>query len=248
MKVLKTALGSFATPFRIEALLAGTYNKDGEAPSPEIAKLLWQRVAIAEEIPAGRRLDTAKFKLLTGGDPLPIRKLHCDPTVIENPTHKMIFSGNYLPELDDIHDMGLRRRLLNIPFTQDFTGKKCNPKLKEELLKPNVLSGCLSVLVEYCLKYQKQGLLISREMEIARESYLAENDIVRRFVEENCDFDINGSILRKEFLDKIKATGRVRMTERAITETVRNIAGISYQRSGTNGSHEFNGISWKKNS
>lgn len=247
MKVLKTALGSFATPFRIEAVLAGTYNKDGEAPSPEIAKLLWQRVAIAEEIPAGRRMDTAKFKLLTGGDPLPIRKLHCDPTVIENPTHKMIFSGNYLPELDDTGDVGLRRRLLNVPFNQDFTGAKCNPKLKEELLKPDALAGCLSLLVDYCLKYQKQGLLVSREMEKAREEYLAENDIVRRFVEENCVFDINGSISRKEFLDKIKVKGTGRMSEQAITNTLSSYAGIGYRRSGANGNWEFNGIKWKEN-
>lgn len=245
MKVLKTALGTFATPFRIEAILAGTYNKDGEAPSPEIAKLLWQRVAIAEEIPAGRRLDTAKFKLLTGGDPLPIRKLHCDPTVIENPTHKMIFSGNYLPELDDTGDIGLRRRLLNVPFTQDFTGAKCNPKLKEELLKPDALTGCLSLLVDYCLKYQKQGLLISQEMKNAREEYLAENDIVSRFVEETCVFDINGSISRKEFLDRIKARGTGTLTDQAITDAVRNIVGISYRRSGPNGNNEFKGIRWK---
>ena len=245
MKVLKTALGTFATPFRIEAILAGTYNKDGEAPSPEIAKLLWQRVAIAEEIPAGRRLDTAKFKLLTGGDPLPIRKLHCDPTVIENPTHKMIFSGNYLPELDDTGDIGLRRRLLNVPFTQDFTGAKCNPKLKEELLKPDALTGCLSLLVDYCLKYQKQGLLISQEMRNAREEYLAENDIVSRFVEETCVLDINGSISRKEFLDRIKARGTGTLTDQAITDAVRNIVGISYRRSGPNGNNEFKGIRWK---
>ncbi len=244
-KVLKTALGSFATPFRIEAVLAGTYNKDGEAPSPEIAKLLWQRVAIAEEIPAGRRMDSAKFKLLTAGDPLPIRKLHCDPTVIENPTHKMIFSGNYLPELDDTGDIGLRRRLLNVPFNQDFTGAKCNPKLKEELLKPESLSGCLSLLVDYCLKYQKQGLLVSREMEKAREEYLAENDIVRHFVEDNCVFDINGSISRKEFLDRIREKGTGTLTEKAITSAVKSIAGVGYRRSGSNGNWEFNGIRWK---
>ena len=245
MKVLKVALGSFATPFRIEAVLAGTYNKDGEAPSPEIAKLLWQRIAIAEEIPAGRRLDTAKFKLLTGGDPLPIRKLHCDPTVIENPTHKMIFSGNYLPTLDDTGDVGLRRRLLNVPFTQDFTGTRCNPKLKEELLKPSALAGCLSLLVDYCLKYQKQGLLISKEMEVARKEYLAENDIVSHFIEENCIFAVDGSISRKEFLDKIKARGIGRMTDQAITEAVCSQAGISYRRSAPNGSYEFKGIKWK---
>ena len=244
-KVLKTALGSFATPFRIEAVLAGTYNKDGEAPSPEIAKLLWQRVAIAEEIPAGRRMDSAKFKLLTAGDPLPIRKLHCDPTVIENPTHKMIFSGNYLPELDDTGDIGLRRRLLNMPFKQDFTGAKCNPKLKEELLKPEALAGCLSLLVDYCLKYQKEGLRVSREMEKALEEYLAENDIVSRFVEDNCVFDINGSISRKEFLDRIREKGTGTMTENAITKAVISIAGVGYRRSGPNGNWEFNGIRWK---
>ena len=83
MKIFARMLGTFATPFKIDAVLTGSYLKDGEAPTPELAKLEWKRVAIAEEIPAGRKLDIAKFKLLTSGAPLPIHRLHSEATCIK---------------------------------------------------------------------------------------------------------------------------------------------------------------------
>ena len=247
MKVFSKMLGTFATPFKIDTVLTGSYIKDGEAPTPELAKLEWKRVAIAEEIPAGRKLDIAKFKLLTGGDALPIRRLHSDATFIEDPTHKMIFSGNHLPELDDSRDPGLKRRLLVIEFKQNFIGDKCNTHLKEELLKPEAICGLLSLLIDdYCIKWQKYGLQVSEAMLLDRMEYLESNDVVGSFIEENCEHRADLSISRATFLKRIRLTSNIaNMTDNAIISAVRKIEGLSYRRSGHSGSYSIFGIGWK---
>ena len=245
MKVFARMLGTFATPFKIDAVLTGSYLKDGEAPTPELAKLEWKRVAIAEEIPAGRKLDIAKFKLLTGGDPLPIRRLHAEATFIEDPTHKMIFSGNHLPEIDDTRDPGLKRRLMVIEFKQDFTGDRCNTHLKELLLQPEALCGLLSLLVAYCIKWQKYGLKVSNAMILDRREYLESNDTIGSFIEENCDRREDLSISRADFLKRIRLSGNVgNMTDNAIIAAARKVEGIYYKRA-RSGAYHLYGIGWK---
>ena len=54
-------------------------------------------------------------------------------------THKLILSGNDLPELHDPNDDGLKRRLLVIPFEQKFTDENRDPLLKKKLQQPQRL-------------------------------------------------------------------------------------------------------------
>lgn len=248
-KSILQALGNkdngFAVPFKIDSILQSTYTKDGDAASPEFAKLQHKRCAISEEIPKGRKLNEALFKQLTGGDPLSARRLRCDPFVIE-PKFKMILSGNYLPELDNSHDIGLRERLLIVPFTQSFTGDKCNPNLKNLLLSPECQCALLSLFVKYCLKWQKSGLLVSKNMANFKQSYLDENDTVGNFIDECCNYDDNKFITRTAFLRRIRSWkgGNVAgMTDQAITVAVRAIDGIGYLRTHTG--FKFTGICWK---
>jgi len=147
-KLVMSCLGDFAVSFPIEGILESGRFVDANAPTPAFNSLLFNRLAISEEIPAGKKLNAAKFKLLTGGDPLPIRHLYKEMTVIKDPTHTMIFSDNHLPELEDAHDPGILRRLLNINFTQSFIGDKCDETLKQRLLVPDSLNFFLTLLVQ----------------------------------------------------------------------------------------------------
>ena len=114
--------GSYATPFPVKTILARYQSKDADAATPAFSKLKWKRLAISEEIPQSERLDAATFKLLTGGDAIPIRKLHEEASEI-SPTHKLLISGNYNVELDS-NDVGLRRRIMRVEFNQTFTDSK----------------------------------------------------------------------------------------------------------------------------
>ena len=255
IQVLEKVFGSFCTPFKIEAILAGKYEKDGDAPNPELSKLQYRRLAIAEEIPEGRVLDTAKFKILTGGDSLPIRKLYSEPTVIKNPTYKMIFSGNHLPKLNNAKDEGLRRRLMIIPFTQDFTGERRDTRLKERLSNPEVSCGCLSLLVEYCIKWQKEGLKVSSLMQRAFNQYmdgaqkksdtmLALDSYLQKNVEYGLDLKITrADLIRRIRLQRISDIQRLK-DEDILDAVLKYVAGkgLSYGRSSDNGSYALRGM------
>lgn len=250
-KSILQALGSkddgFAVPFKIDSILQSTYTKDGDAASPEFAKLQHKRCAISEEIPKGRKLNEALFKQLTGGDPLSARRLRCDPFVID-PKFKMFLSGNYLPEIDNSHDIGLRERLLIVPFTQSFTGDKCNPNIKSLLLTDDCQCALLSLFVEYCLKWQKTGLLTSKNMATFKQNYLDENDVIGNFIDEYCERGTSNeyTISRNDFLNRIKKNVRSinSMTDISILEAVQKIEGISYRRS-TGGTRKIFGIKWR---
>ena len=249
MKLLSKVLGSYAVSIPIDLLLMASYFKDGNAPSPELAKLEFIRVAFSDEIPPNRRLDIAKFKLLTGGDPLTIRELRRDPRMINIPMFTLILSGNHLPAIDDANDVAFKERTLIFPFTQQFIGDKCNPHLKEQLLTDDMMCAFLSMLVDSCIDYQKHGLIISSAMQDATNEYLANNDAIGNFIDEHCERGSvsDYSVSRSELINRIRReVGSVsHMTDTAILDAIKRIDGISYRRSGTDGSYKILGIRWR---
>ena len=243
-KLLFNLFGDFACGFPIEAILMQSYNRtDGDSATPAFNKLQWRRLAIAEEIPAGRKLDYAKFKILTGGDALPIRKLHQEATEIKDPVHKFIFSGNHLPELDDAHDPGILRRWIQIKFEQDFTGDKGDETLKQRLQTKDALSAMLNLLVENAVDWYKDGLFISDKMKTDRDNYFADNDFISDFISEFCVRGDGLSTKRKDFLEQLKneypneTRGK---SDQELTSVVSKIEGISYKRIG--GTYRFYNI------
>ena len=206
-------LGNYGTPFPASAVLLGRNpaDEDANAPTPAYNKLIDTRLAISEEIPQGKKIDAAKLKLLTGGDRIPIRRLHEEATEIENPTHKLIISGNYFPELQDAGDDGINRRLMIIPFKAKFTDKNRDADLKKKLITPDALSGLLSLLVDdaagwYELKelFGRGGLLESSEMITAKNNYHSEQDFISAFLAEYCVFAPDKSIKMQTLIEKLR--------------------------------------------
>jgi len=248
-KMLLNLFADYGCSFPIEAVLANPrVMKDADTATPAFAKLLWQRLAIADEIPASRKLEAAKFKILSAGDPVPIRKLFQDATEIKDPTHKMIFSGNHLPELDDVHDPGILRRWLQIKFEQDFTGSNCDTNLKQKLLTNKVMQALLSMLVEQSIAWYKDGLIISDKMERAKREYFTANDFITEFISEYCEVGEGFEVKRKAFLTALKEEypNETRgMSDRALTEAIKKIDGITYQHDNHLNAYVFKGIGLK---
>lgn len=201
MNIMLTLLDDYSTSFRIETLLQQKF-KDGNSATPEFAKLDGCRLAYANEIPPNERLDVSKFKDLTGGDKFSARKLHSEPQLIK-PTHKFILCGQHLPEILDANDIGYLARLLVVKFTQQFTGENCDPKLKQKLLAPDVLSGVLSVLISECLEWQKHGLIISDAMTAEKNEYRDSNNFIADFINEFCVVKENARCKRTDLLQTL---------------------------------------------
>lgn len=246
-KTLLNLFADYACGFPIESILTQPYTKDADAATPAFNKLQWRRLAVAEEIPAGRKLDYAKFKILTGGDALPIRKMYQEGTEIKNPVHKMIFSGNHLPELDDAHDAGILRRWLQIRFEQDFT-KNPDTTLKKFLQTNDALSALLNILVENAVAWYKDGLLISEKMEKNKTAYFAANDFIAEFISEYCERNNSACVSRQEFLKRLKTEypNETRgKSDQELTSVIVKVDGIRYKR-GTGGRYKFFGVSFRE--
>ena len=205
------------------------------------------RLAIAEEIPQGQKLDNAQFKLLTGGDFLPVRVLHQEGKVIE-PTHKFIFSGNALPTLVDPNDEGLRRRLAVVEFPVSFREGNADPTLKRRLSEPATLSAVLNWALEGCRRWQKEGLLLPTSVKQQRDRYLADNDFLADFIDEHCIFEPDTHVKRKELLARARREGDRRMrdfNDRDLTNAFLaafDSHGVTYKRAASNGGYVFKGV------
>ena len=236
IKILLTLLDSLATSLKIDSLLQQKY-KDGNSATPEFAKLDGCRLAIANEIPQGEKLDVAKFKDLTGGDKFSARKLHSDPILIE-PHFKLILCGQFLPEIYNANDIGYNERLIVVKFPQQFTGENCDPTLKYKLLAPDVLSGVLSTLVNECLAWQHEGLIISNAMKEEKQHYFDSNNFIADFISEYCIISDNAScklkdllkILRSNYSDDIKGLSDRALTDMLKKELTINQPSVHYER------------------
>ena len=243
---LMNVVNNYGCSFPIEGILMNS-KIDANAATPAYNMLLGARVAMSEEIPANAKLNAAKIKLLNGGDRIPIRRLHEEYSVIADPTHTMIFSGNNLPEIGDVHDPGILRRLLRVPFRQDF---RHNPdlNLKKKLATPECRSAILALLVENAMLWYRDGLLISNEMILAVQHYVDSQDFIAEFIAEHCIYGRDLKIPRKEFLDALQTNYPKEtrgLSDRALTSMVEKIDGISYNpRSGKECIGKFFGIGW----
>jgi len=121
--------------------------------SNDLVALVGARLATAAETNEGVRLNEARIKVLTGGDPITARKLYHEGFTFE-PTHKLILAFNHKPIIADASE-GMWRRVRLIPFTQQF-------KPDQEMDLPDELraeaSGILAWAVRGCLLWQKEGL------------------------------------------------------------------------------------------
>ena len=235
---------SYGCSFPIGAILKQK-SYDVNAATTAFNMLVKKRISISEEIPANEKLDAAKVKLLSGNDPIPIRPLFEEYKVHENPTHTMFFSGNNLPEIGDVHDIGIRRRLRRIPFKQSFRDNP-NLQLKQQLLTPDARAGWLSLIVEHAKQWYKTGLPESDEMKQAVKSYFESQDFISDFISENCERGRNLFITRKDFLKRLQENCPKEtrgLSDRSLTGMVEKIEDITYKRD-MHG-YSFYGIGWK---
>lgn len=239
---------SYGCSFPVGAILKQK-SYDTNAATTAFNMLVGKRISISEEIPANEKLDAAKVKLLSGNDPIPIRPLFEEYKVLENPTHTMFFSGNSLPEIGDVHDPGIQRRLRRIQFKQSFRDNP-NLQLKQQLMTSDARAGWLSLIVEHAQRWYKDGLPESAEMKQAVESYFNSQDFINDFISEYCERGRNLSIPRKDFLKCLQENYPKEtrgLSDRTLTSMVEKIDGISY-RFGTGGKYYFFGIGWNDSS
>lgn len=243
-------LASYAVKLPCAALLDSNRPIDGNAATPALALLDGdKRLALVDELPRNSRLNAALYKTITGDETIAARPLYGNFRNIQLRA-KLILNGNHLPSFD-VDDGGLQRRINNVEFTQKFEGDRADSDLPKKLATPENRCALLKILVEEATQYYQHGLLESEDMKKAKAAYFAESDFISDFVDDYCDIG-EGEILRKEFIDKLKAehfadTRRYSSQElfKAVCDSLaRN--DVVYTKNRLN-QNIFKGISWQKN-
>ena len=181
LSTLRAVLGDYAanTPFSTFELgeRAGNTN--------DLAALAGTRLVTAAETSEARRLNEARVKAVTGGDPVTARFLYTEFFTYV-PTYKIWLSMNALPAVAGVDD-GIWRRLRLIPFRVSFKGRE--DRTLEATLRAEV-PGILAWAVDGCLQWQAMGDLGAPSAVLdATEAYRTESDVIGRFLEDRTHED-----------------------------------------------------------
>ena len=148
------------------------------------------RLVSTIETEAGRKLNEALVKRLTGGDPIRARRMHKDFYEFL-PSHKLWFAGNHLPRIDGT-DHGIWRRLALIPFHARFDNGQADKNLPAKLATE--APGILAWMVRGCLEWQQDGLQIPAAVKAATKEYRTTQDHVGRFLADACLVDEHATV------------------------------------------------------
>src|SRR5262249_19627626 len=141
-----------------------------------------RRFATAIETGESVRLNEARIKAITGGDPVTARHLFKNFFTFA-PTHKLWLGGNHKPVIADNSD-GMGRRMRLIPFVRPVTGAAMDKKLLDTL--KSEAPGVLAWAVRGCVVWQKEGLGEPPAVTEATAAYRDESNHLTQFIEDCC--------------------------------------------------------------
>jgi putative DNA primase/helicase len=186
-----------------------------------LADLAGKRLATVGDMPFTQILDANILKTITGGDAkLTARRLGHQPFAF-TPYFKIVILSNTAPNLSGV-DGGIKRRVLVVPFKQDFTTQP-DTQLREKLTRE--LPGILRWMVEGCLEWRQTGLCPPAEIRARTDEYIADADTFETFLQDVCVGDPNGfaptAMMFAKWTEVAKKSNYPLGTERGFVEMVR---------------------------
>ncbi|MDA0734837.1 MAG: phage/plasmid primase, P4 family [Chloroflexi bacterium] len=178
LTILRHLLGDYAMniPFTVLEL------QQRPSLTNDLAAMAGRRLVTSSETNESTRLNEARIKALTGGDPITARFLYSESFTFE-PVAKFWLAVNHLPQVrDDSH--GFWRRVRVLPFKQRFHGDDADQDLVDKLYRE--LPGILAWAVQGALNWQVVGLAAPEVVLMATEAYREESDELAGFINDCC--------------------------------------------------------------
>jgi putative DNA primase/helicase len=190
VEVLQGILGDYFHALPMETLLQQRNDGSPGGARADLMSLRGKRLAVAAESNDGRRLNAAKLKAWTGGDPITARSPFGRHEVTFNQTAKIMLQTNFKPKIP-ADDYAVWQRVLLVPFIMCFVE---NPKAENErkrdiYLKDKLAAEYPAVLswsVRGCLEWQRVGFNPPAAVVTATKNYQAENDTIQDFLNTCC--------------------------------------------------------------
>lgn len=178
-KVIVDILGDYAVTAAMETFAASKY----ERHPTELAMLHGARFVGVSETEKGQRWREALINQLTGGDLITARFMRQDNFTFR-PQFKLFVIGNHMPQLNAVNDAA-KRRFRIVEFV--YKPEKPDPKLPEKLRAE--YPAILRWMIDGCLDWQKNGLVVPDAVAHATEEYFNDQDVFSRWLAERCDID-----------------------------------------------------------
>jgi putative DNA primase/helicase len=183
-KTVLCSLGDYGLVAEPDLFLAREYAH----PTGQL-DLMGSRLVVVSESSEGARLDEAKMKRLTGGDPITARKMRQD-NVTFDPSHQALMITNHLPKVRR-DDPATWARLRVIPFDVVIPDDEQNKHLDEHLQAE--ADAVLTWAIEGWRAYHEAGQLDEPEAVMNRTSeYRKRSDALGRFIDEECITGLQG--------------------------------------------------------
>ncbi|HBF32667.1 phage/plasmid primase, P4 family [Rhizobium sp.] len=174
-------LADYASSMSIDSF-AGEKRRSGAEATPDLARLPGVRLVSASEPEMGVQLKDALIKSLTGGEPIPVRKLNQEFFDLI-PQFKIILSGNHKPIIKDDSD-GIWRRVKLVPWEiqipEEHVDRDLPRKLREER------NGIFAWMVAGAIAYLEGGLQEPQGIKDATSEYREESDPIGSFIRHAC--------------------------------------------------------------
>ncbi|HVI86835.1 MAG TPA: phage/plasmid primase, P4 family [Dongiaceae bacterium] len=178
LNTLTAILGDYSAVANVDAFTATS----GDRHPTDLAMLRGARFVTAQETEEGRRWAESRIKALTGGDPITARFMRQDFFTF-TPHFKLVIAGNHKPGIRNVDD-AMRRRLHLIPFTVKIAASERDPNLPDKLRAE--WSGILRWAIQGTQEWLEHGLQPPAIVRDATDEYLAEEDLVERWIGECC--------------------------------------------------------------
>lgn len=205
------------------------------------------RFVTMSEPTKGNKLDEAKVKSLTGGDPVTVARKFCPTTTFE-PQFTMWLSCNNLPSVEDT-SVFTSGRIRVIPFERHFSPTEQDRSLKVRFRTEDGAYTVLRWLLDGYQKWKERGLDEPDAIKAATEVWAGSGgDDFQRFVDEECAIEAGAKVKTKDFYAAFKAWCAANdceaMTNKDARSRLKDLA-IPSRRS-TGGNFHFIGIRLKE--
>ncbi|TFF20803.1 hypothetical protein E3C22_18110 [Jiella endophytica] len=175
--LMSHVFADYAVTLSIDSF-AGDSRRGGAEATPDLARLPGARVVFAAEPEMGVKLKDALIKQLTGGEKMPVRRLHQDFFEVD-PQFKIVLSGNHKPRIDDTSD-GIWRRVHFVPFEEQIPKDQVDRSLPMKLKRE--APGVFRWLIEGALEFLNYGLAPPAKIVEATQAYREESDPIGGFI------------------------------------------------------------------
>lgn len=170
-------MGDYCMTVEPQTLLEGR----GERVRDDLADLRGVRLIVTTELPAGRRLDEALVKRMTGNDPMRVRRLYGRYFTF-TPAFKVVMVTNHKPIIRGT-EHAIWRRIRLVPFTVKIPEERQDRALPAKLRTeyPGVLNWLLGGLRAWL----GEGLPEVAAITEATAGYRSEMDTLADFIEDH---------------------------------------------------------------